>query len=202
MARSPEMVVERIVNTVFRSNTYLLHEDGRTDCWLVDIGDIEPVMSLLPDAARVKGVFLTHTHFDHIYGINALVERFPECLVFTSEHGKEGLYSDKLNCSRYGGIPFEYQGDNVRILNEGDSVELWSGGVMTAFETFGHDWSCLTYKIGDAVFSGDSYLPGIKVFTKFVKSDKEQAGASEQRILELSRGCVVYPGHGDVIEIK
>ncbi len=196
------MVIERIVNTLFRSNTYLLHEGRQTDYWLVDIGDIDPVMSLLPDGAKVKGVFLTHTHFDHIYGINALLKSFHECLVFTSEHGQEGLYSDKLNCSRYSGKPFVYRADNVRILNEGDSVELWPGGVVNAFETFGHDWSCLTYKIGDAVFSGDSYLPGFKVFTKFVKSDKEQAVVSEQRILELSRGCVVYPGHGNAIEIK
>ncbi len=195
------MEVERVVNSIFKSNTYLLHEEGCADYWLVDIGDIEPVMNLIPDGGRIRGVFLTHTHFDHIYGLNALAKCCPDCLVYTSFHGKEGLFSEKLNYSRYSGTPFVYEGSNVHVLTEGDAVSLSRNCAMTAYATPGHDWSCLTYKIGNSIFSGDSYLPGIKVFTKFVKSDKVQAVASEQRILELSRGCIIYPGHGEVVEI-
>lgn len=190
------MIVERVVNNVFSSNTYLLHEDGHLDYWLVDIGDIEPVMALLPVGAQVRGVFLTHSHYDHIYGINALTERFPECMVYTSEHGREGLYSDKLNISRYHNDRLVYQGENVCVLHEGDRVEMWPGTIVEVFETPGHDWSCLTYRIGDAVFSGDSYLPGVEVFTKFPKSDITLAAKSVKRIMALAQGYVVWPGHG------
>ena len=194
------MVVEQIVNSIFKSNTFLLREDGDTDYWLVDIGDIKPVLNMIPNGGRIRGVFLTHSHFDHIYGLNDLVKCFPDCLVFTSFHGNEGLLSDKLNCSRYSGTPFVYEGGNVQILDDGDSVSLSHDCVMTAYATPGHDWSCLTYKAGNAVFCGDSHLPGVKVFTKLVKSNKDQAVVSENRILELSQGCVIYSGHGEVVE--
>ena len=193
------MIVERVVNSVFSSNTYLLHEDGQLDYWLVDIGDIDPVLALIPDGAQVRGVFLTHSHYDHIYGINRLVHHFPACVVYTSEHGREGLYSDKLNISRYHGESLVFQGGNVQLLREGDRVPLSPGCELEVFETPGHDWSCLTYRVGDAVFSGDSYLPGVEVFTRFPRSDKIQATTSEKRILSLVCERVLYPGHGDIV---
>lgn len=196
-----EMIIERVINQIFTSNTYLLHQDGRLDYWLVDIGDIEPIMAHLPADTKVKGVFLTHTHFDHLYGINALVDHFPDCVVYTSEHGKEGLYSDKLNYSRYHGTPLVFQSDNVRIVKEGERIELSPDCIVQVCETPGHDWSCLTYIIDDAVFSGDSYLPGVKVFTKLFRGDKEQAKESEKRIIEMSHGKTIYPGHGESVKM-
>ena len=192
------MIVERVINSIFTSNTYLLHEDGGLDYWLVDIGDIDPVLALLPEGAKVQGLLLTHTHYDHMYGINRLVSLFPDCLVYTSEHGREGLYSDKLNNSRYHYDKLVYsREDNVRVLCEGDLVPLWPGCDAEVYETPGHDWSCLVYRVGSSVFSGDSFLPGIKVTALFPKSDKTKAVASEQRIRALSSGRMVYPGHGE-----
>ena len=192
------MIVERVINSIFTSNTYLLHEDGGLDYWLVDIGDIDPVQALLPEGAKVQGLLLTHTHYDHMYGINRLVSLFPDCLVYTSEHGREGLYSDKLNNSRYHYDKLVYsREDNVRVLCEGDLVPLWPGCDAEVYETPGHDWSCLVYRVGSSVFSGDSFLPGIKVTALFPKSDKTKAVASEQRIRALSSGRMVYPGHGE-----
>ncbi len=192
------MIVERVINSVFTSNTYILHEEGGLDYWLVDIGDVEPVSALLPEGARLRGLLLTHTHYDHMYGINRLVSLFPDCVVYTSEHGREGLYSDKLNNSRYHYDKLIYaREDNVRVLHEGDLVPLWAGCEAEVFETPGHDWSCLVYRIGSRVFSGDSFIPGIKVKATFPKSDKTEAAESEQRIRELASGLTVCPGHGE-----
>ncbi len=192
------MVIERIVNSIFTSNTFLLHQEGGLEYWLVDIGDIDPVVALLSEGACVRGVFLTHTHFDHIYGINDLVSRYPDCMVYTSEHGREGLLSDKLNFSRYHGTPVVYRGENICVLHEGDRVELWPGCEAEVFETPGHDWSCLTYKMGDTIFSGDAYLPGTAVFARFPRSDKRLAAESEARIRSSLGGRCICPGHGEI----
>ena len=109
------MQIDRIINSVFTSNTFVLTDEGSQDCWLVDVGDIEPILKAVENR-RVKGVFLTHTHYDHIYGINKLVERFPECTIYTSQHGKEGLFSDKLNFSRYHDDSILFQGEHIRVL--------------------------------------------------------------------------------------
>ena len=53
-------------------------------------------------------------------------------------------------------------GDNVTVLHENDKVEIFPGIFVEVFETPGHDKSCLTYKVENNVFSGDSYILVLK----------------------------------------
>ncbi|MBR5835371.1 MAG: MBL fold metallo-hydrolase [Bacteroidales bacterium] len=188
------MNVSTVVNSVFTSKTFILTSDGCNDCWLVDIGDIEPVLEKVGEKS-VKGVFITHTHYDHIYGLQKLIALYPDCLIYTSVDGKEGLASDKFNFSRYHGAPVAFESPNVRVLDEGDSVELFAGVRMTAALTPGHDRSCVTYHTDGAVFTGDSYIPGVEVVTTFPRSDKHASDVSLTRIHSLMEGRTVYPGH-------
>lgn len=195
------MQIERIVNSVFTSNTFILTDEGSQDAWLVDVGDVESILKALGNR-QVKGVFLTHTHYDHIYGINQLVERFPECVVYTSQHGKEGLFSDKLNFSRYHDDPILFQGKHIEMLEEGEVVLLFPNVVLKAIYTPGHDWSCLSYYTDEVIFTGDSYIPNIKLITSFPKSDKDKAEVSLNRILDLATTRDVYPGHHEIEKRK
>ena len=188
------MKVFSIENSVFNSNTYILSEENEDYCWLVDVGDIEPILDFV-GKRQIKGVFLTHTHYDHIYGINKLVEHFPECIIYTSLHGKEGLFSDKLNFSRYHGDSIIFQGKYIEVLNEGDEVKLFSNLGLKAVYTPGHDWSCMSYYTDDMIFTGDSYIPNIKVVSSFPKSNKKEAQISLQRLIELCNTRDIYPGH-------
>ncbi len=193
------MFIHKIVNSVFTSNTFILTEERSADAFLIDVGDILPIKEFIGRSkAVVKGVFLTHTHYDHIYGIKKLIELFPDCLVYTSAFGKQALASDKLNFSRYHDDLLMISGDNIKLLHEGDNIELFPEKFVEVFETPGHDKSCLTYKVGNRVFSGDSYIPGLKVISSFPNSNKEDAVISKERILELAHGCNLYPGHGDI----
>lgn len=161
------MYIHRIVNSVFTSNTYILTSEGKS-AFLIDIGDVQPVKELLDnDGKVVKAVFLTHTHYDHIYGIRELIKAYPDCIIYTSSFGKEALGSDKLNFSRYHNDPIVWTENNISVLGEGDKIEITTGNVLEVLETPGHDKSCLTYKLGNDVFSGDSYIPGVKVIASF-----------------------------------
>lgn len=195
------MQITRIVNSVFTSNTFILINEGSNDCWLVDVGDIDPILQEVGNR-RVKGVFLTHTHYDHLYGINQLVERFPDCIVYTSQHGKEGLFSNKLNFSRYHDDPMVFEGKHIRVLEEGEEIFLFPSIKLKALYTPGHDWSCMSYYTDDLIFTGDSYIPNIKVITSLPKSNKTEAQDSLERILELCKTRDVYPGHGEIVMRK
>ena len=189
--------IKEIINSVFTSKTYILYKESDKKAWLVDIGDVEPVVAFANELQKsIEGVFLTHGHFDHIYGLEALVARFERCNVYCTDYCKEALGSEKVNLSRYHGTPIHYMPNNVVVVHDGGSLALFEGeSRMEFFETPGHNPGCLTMVMGDVIFTGDAYIPGVGVNTQLPKADKELAQHSLARIMELSEGKTILSGH-------
>lgn len=192
--------VLQFVNKFFHSNTYILYLEDKPEVWLVDCGDVAPLIQWCDEHGKsIKGVFLTHTHFDHIYGLNDLLFYIPYVKVYTSSNGIQSLASPRYNLSLFHEKSFEYAGD-VNTLEEGCSIDLYPNIFLTAFSTPGHDWSCLAFHVDDYLFTGDSYIPGVKLVANFPKSNREQAKESLCKILELSKKCsILCPGHGEIL---
>lgn len=189
--------IKEIVNSIFSSKTYLLYKEAEQKAWLVDIGDLEPILAFIREKLlTIAGVFITHGHFDHIYGLQSIVNHYPECKVYITEYGKTALASDKLNMSRYHETPFRYEGDNVVVVHEGNSLTLFDGEPeMNFYETPGHNPGCLTMVLGDVIFTGDAYIPGIGANTQLPHANKEQAKQSMERIMKLAEGKTILSGH-------
>lgn len=189
--------IHDITNTIFTSKTYILSKEGCENAWIVDIGDMEPVVTYLEaHCLNVAGLLLTHAHFDHIYGLEALVEHYPSSLVYCNEYAKEALASDKLNLSKYYGTPIVYEKDNVVVVHEGERMTLFEDEPpIEFFETPGHNSGCLTMVMGDIIFTGDAYIPGVGANTRLPRANKVQAAVSLERILKLAEGKRVLPGH-------
>lgn len=191
--------VAHVVNSVYASRTYILSKSGGTEYWLVDCGDVPPlvdmVFSLGGGNLKIKGVLLTHAHYDHMYGLPRLIELFPEVMVFTNDIGRKMLGSEKLNMSKYHEDPIVVGAENVVVCGDGSEINLFDDVIAKVHETPGHNPSCMTYEIGDYLFTGDSYIPGIKVVTNLPGGNKEMALKSLERILELAKGKVLCPGH-------
>lgn len=193
--KSPQETATRItpiVNTIFNSCSYVIVSGGKT--WLVDCGDVDRILPLIHDG--LSGVLLTHAHFDHIYGLNLLLTMYPDVTVYTNEAGLEGLSSDKLNFSRYHEEPFIFDfPHNVSLVDDGQMLDLSDVLKAKAVYTPGHGPDCVTWVIGDAVFSGDSLIPGVKTVTNLPLSDKALAAQSESLIRDLAVNRTIYPGH-------
>ena len=191
--------VSHIMNSVYSSMTYILSEDGGKEFWIVDCGDVPPLVdfiySLGGGSFKIKGVLLTHSHYDHIYGLPRLAELFPEVRVYTNEIGRKMLGSEKLNMSKYHEDPIVVDDENVVVCKDGSEIELFEGVTAKAHETPGHNGSCLCFEVEDYLFTGDSYIPGIKVVTNLPGGNKQLAARSLERILKMSEGKVVCPGH-------
>lgn len=187
--------VKKVIGKVLSSNSYLLFEDDQADCFLIDVGDADAILAGLPNNLIVKGIFLTHTHFDHIAGISKIVECFPECRVYTSEYGQMALGNAKKNFSYYHDCSVVYQGSNIVTLSDGDVVGLYKDVMLNALATPGHCPSCISYYTKDFIFTGDSYIPGVEVVTKLPHGDKKEAEYSLERILVLTQKRKVYAGH-------
>ena len=187
------MLVERIANSVFTSNTWIIKSDNLV--WLVDCGDVEPLLPLIGDRV-VKGVLLTHGHFDHIYGLNDLFERFPEVRVYCSEWARDQLLNAKLNLSFYHETPFEFTWpDRITVVEDGDVVDLGNGNVATAVATPGHTPGCITWMTDDLLFTGDAYIPDVRVVTNLPHGNRRQAASSVEKILALAATRTICPGH-------
>lgn len=191
--------VSHIVNSVYASRTYILSKPRGEEFWIVDCGDVPPLVDLISslggDAFKIKGVLLTHAHYDHMYGLPRLTEMFPSLRVFTNEVGKKALANERLNFSKYHEDPINYETDNVVICKDSDEIELFDGVKTVVHYTPGHNPACLTYEVGEYLFTGDSYIPGIKVVTNLPGGNKEFATRSLERILELAKGRILCPGH-------
>ena len=187
--------VKQIQNEFFAVANYLIIDDEANYCWLVDVGDI----SLIKDAAEgraIKGVFLTHSHHDHMFGINDLMEAYPDCLIYLSEAGVATLASDKLNFSKYVGPVVSYQGVNLVTFNEIKEFELFPGVIIKTIPTPGHSEDSVTYKLDNYLFTGDAYIPGVPVVTKLRGGSRELAKQSTEFILSQIGGHTdLCPGH-------
>ena len=188
--------IDYIVNSFFNSTTWILSTKESNQVWLIDCGDSKPIIEYInSNKLKLQGIFLTHTHFDHIYGLNDILVEYPDLIIYTSEYGKQSLYSDKMNLSCYHENSFTYNGSNVKILQEEDRIPILNDLYLNVLETPGHCPSCLTYYIDNYIFTGDSYIPGIKVVTTLPKGNKQLANNSIKKIQNLAFNKKIYPGH-------
>ncbi len=190
------IIVDYFTNRIFNSRTYILSKKGCEDIWLIDCGDADRIMERAA-GKTVNGILLTHAHSDHIYGLKKILVQYPNAKVYTNHAGIEALKSPKRNNSRYHtelpDISID-EPDRMHIIGEGDAIEVF-GKKVKVYETPGHAPSCLTFLIEDKAFTGDAYIPGVKVFTGFPQSNRNQATASVERILQLSKNYLILPGH-------
>jgi hydroxyacylglutathione hydrolase len=184
---------------IYTSNIYKISIGD--DVWFVDMGNAKPAIQSLSINEKVRGVLITHSHCDHIHGINEFCKIFPECRIFASEYAKDGLYSDKLNLSFYHDNPIIYEGGKVEIIKDNDEIYLSANHIIRCMYTPGHNLGSMCFKIGNYLFSGDSFIPGIPVVTKLKSGDKQQNEISLQRIKSLIEAdTILCPGHGNMFK--
>lgn len=195
------MIIKHITNNIFNSNSYILYTVEDNNIWIIDPGSntFELINWIEANKKNISGILLTHTHFDHIYGLNELCEKFPNISIYASEYAGEGMKSEKLNGSLYMEIPFTVSLHNYIIIKEHDKVYLWENIFLEVIETPGHDRDCISFIVDDYIFSGDALIPSEKVYTKLKYSNKLLATESINKIFtKANKHSKLMPGHGEV----
>ena len=80
------MKVITIKNSVLQSCSFLLYKEEEQEAILIDCGDVQPIWDELNNRGlRLVGIFITHCHYDHIYGLNALLRSINfQCKVYVT----------------------------------------------------------------------------------------------------------------------
>ena len=106
------------------------------------------------------------------------------------------LASDKLNFSKYIGPVVTYQGYNLVTFERETEIVIFPGVYLLVIPTPGHSQDCVTYQLGNHLFTGDSYIPGVPVVTKLRGGDRILAKQSTEHIQSLlTENMIACPGH-------
>jgi len=195
------MRVFRRTNTILNSNTYILSKDNRAGVYIVDPGDSLPILEWIYSQKKVlSGIFLTHAHFDHMYGLNDLLDEFPTSCLYISSKMVDGLYCAKINTSKYHEKPYMLKEDyskNIRILEKDNWSLLWDYLNVFVLNTPGHTYDSISLFINNYLFTGDALIPGIKVYHREKIGDVADISFSLESIYNtFNNNTILLPGHG------
>ena len=158
------------------------------------------VTRLREKGLQIKGVLLTHAHFDHIIGVDGI-----EMLVKAPVYGGKKdapLYADpELNQSFKINKEIRIKLDHE--VEEGDVIEIGSMKCKV-LETPGHTAGSVCYYFEEEklLFSGDTLFRETYGRTDFETGSEEDMRKSVKRLLELPEDVKVYPGHNDFTTIE
>lgn len=193
--RQDNLTVHQLTNSFKNSNTFVIAPDATDKVWLVDIGDISKILSAINNRFIV-GVFLTHAHLDHIYGISEICKAFPDCMVYGSEKCIEYLFDDKKNLSFYYERPLSLNIKNCHKLSDRSKTQLSNGLWAECFYTPGHSPDSACYQVANLIFTGDAFIPGIPTVTKLRGGNKLLAAESIKLIQSRTNSStIILPGH-------
>lgn len=191
------MHILQVNNNFMNSVTYVLYSKNVDYCVLIDCGEwdtLKPVLERI--GKKVKTVLLTHGHADHIYGINGLLESAPTVTIGTNECGHNELCDPKKNLSFFHGNPVNVERYHPLVLKDGMVLPFQGLTDIEVIATPGHSSSCLSYKMGRNLFTGDAYIPGINTCTKLPGGNKDLALKSITLLSDMEQsGYKIYCGH-------
>ena len=155
----------------FSDNYIWVIEEGK-DAVIVDPGEYKAVLHYLEEnQMTLKAIILTHNHEDHIGGVKAISEKFPDTPIYGPE--ETAFLAD-------------------HVVKDGDSFDLL-GKKFQVFKTAGHTTEHVSFLMEKALFCGDAlFSAGCgRVFT----GDYQAQFNALQMFKSLDDAVEVYAGH-------
>lgn len=199
--------VERFVNQLMTSNCYLVVNEETKRCIVIDPGSekSEREISFIQEhQLKLDYVLVTHEHSDHNWGVNVLMEAFPDAKLLCSvECAKRVNKLYKAYFLLYYDDPnyrYDLRQPDIIIKSDDDTLE-WNGHKLEFILTPGHSYGSMCIKLDEMIFTGDTIMPNKPHFNGR-DSDKEEWAVSIDKIIDLySCNLMIYPGHGNKLSL-
>ena len=187
-----------------KTNCYIIQDEKSKETMVIDpAGDVDKIIEMLDILqAKLKYIYLTHCHGDHIGGVEELKQRCGGQVV-TQRLAAENLLNININLTSYIGnkgitVETDARVDDKDLLHLGD---LEFEVIHTPGHTSGG--SCLYCKSKKLLFSGDTLFRGTWGRTDVPTGDFEAVISSiMQKLMVLPDDTIVYPGHGKSTMIR
>lgn len=181
------MEIQHIYIPSVYTNCYLLCDEESKSFAVIDPGEdiTADIQQFCQESGyTLRAIFLTHSHYDHIGGVAALRQAFPDVPAYIHPDDT-GRYDARIPTSTLGPLTLWRDGDVVPMGNL--KVEV--------IHTPGHTKGSVVLRCQDALFTGDTLFAGTCGRTDFPGGDYGEMMASLKRLGELEGNFRVLPGH-------
>ena len=179
------------------TNCYIILDEESKEAMVIDpAGDCDKIVEMLEILkAKLKYIYLTHCHGDHIGAVTELKNRCGG-RVLIHRLDSEGLNDKNINLSGVVDLPeIELEADSR--LDDGDLLHL--GNLQfKVIHTPGHTkgGTSLYCQKENCLFSGDTLFRGTWGRTDLPTSSREEIMDSiVNKLMKLPDETIVYPGH-------
>lgn len=201
-----DVVIKAIKTGMMDNNTWLVLNKKNNEGFIVDSSFSDKVISQRIKEAGVilKGILITHGHYDHIYSVEKIKNEFSSdgVRVYAGSDEKVLLSDPGLNLIKKHRLSISSVDADI-YLGDGETIEIAGITVKTIF-TPGHTSGGVCYYLEpeNVLFSGDTLFAGSYGRTDLPTGDTETLVRSvKEKLFTLPLETKVLPGHGDDTDI-
>jgi len=188
------------------NNTWLVKNKETDEGFLVDASFSPGLIAdrIRKEGVKLKGILLTHCHYDHIYSVEDIRREFSGdgVLVYAGADERELLCDPSFNLLQKHRLPGNGTEADV-YLKDGEERSIAGIPVKTIF-TPGHTkgGACFLLESEKLLLSGDTLFAGSYGRTDLPSGDSKEIYESiTQKLFTLPEDIKVLPGHGEITDI-
>jgi glyoxylase-like metal-dependent hydrolase (beta-lactamase superfamily II) len=167
-------------------NAYVVWCPASRQGILVDPGSFDGRIEEMVESEQLEltGILVTHSHWDHIGGLEKALEMFDIPVIASKE-----------TLARKAG-----QAKKTQVVAEGDTIDI-GGHTGKVFEVPGHIDDQITVYVDGHLLGGDTLFAAALGGTPDEPAFHTQAGLLRRILFHLPTDTVVHSGHGPVTEV-
>ena len=180
------------------TNCYIVQDEESKETMVIDpAGDVEKIIEMLDILqAKLKYIYLTHCHGDHIGGVKELKEKYGGQII-AERNAAENLMNPQINLTEF----ITGNGYSVEVDSRVDDDDLLHLGDLEfkVIHTPGHTsgGSCLYCEKEVLLFSGDTLFRGTWGRTDTPTGNFDEIiNSITKKLMILPDETIIYPGHG------
>jgi glyoxylase-like metal-dependent hydrolase (beta-lactamase superfamily II) len=187
-----------------QTNVYIIADFSENTCILIDPAaeGKRIIKEIQNEGLEVKGILITHGHFDHIGAVNQL-KTYYDVPVFAHESESNMMEDSQQNFSVYF-LQRAIVSKADTFIEHGETINFGGELSFRCIEVPGHTANsiCFYNENNHLLFSGDTLMAGAIGRTDFYQGASDTLiNSIKDELMVLPKETKVYSGHGNSTNI-